>query len=327
MRLIFASFAGSTAVCILIHAYLLMSSASLFDSLNNVNSRLWMLTLRPVHRAHKLPCLVSRWAHRIPPRMVFTYKFDLLKAAPASLSWRERIFHKNLLNTVKVNGLNGQVTVDFYDDARCHAAISEFNSSLAGHFDREPQGMFKADICRGAALWKEGGLYMDIDLEARQSVWDIIGHKVEFASVREAGENAQKLWDKGDPRFFQALLGTAPQSELMRMYLQYLLEYYNGKRQVSGYVGVHLMGQAYHDTLWHTEKEAVLSHIFREEKLTPATQKSFEGHVAMQRGTGCCCNFIVVDAKTYRVPFYSRAVDASEHNYCVGLFDADEGDG
>jgi len=49
-------------------------------------------------------------------------------------------------------------------DDDCCALLQRVEPKLVPHFDREKKGAYKADICRVAALFEEGGYYFDIDI-------------------------------------------------------------------------------------------------------------------------------------------------------------------
>jgi mannosyltransferase OCH1-like enzyme len=73
--------------------------------------------------------------------------------------------------------LHADAKVLFLTDNDCLASIARVmgpDSPLLDFFRKESHGMYKADICRGAALYEHGGLYMDVDMHARMSLWSAI---------------------------------------------------------------------------------------------------------------------------------------------------------
>ena len=56
--------------------------------------------------------------------------------------------------------------IQFLTDEHCATVLQRVYPKLVEYFHRERHGPSKGDICRGAALWDTGGLYLDVDLLA-----------------------------------------------------------------------------------------------------------------------------------------------------------------
>lgn len=58
----------------------------------------------------------------------------------------------------------------FYDDAACRRLVAEGFPDILDLYDRCPHGVQRADIFRYLVVWREGGLYADMDVECVRSV-------------------------------------------------------------------------------------------------------------------------------------------------------------
>lgn len=234
----------------------------------------------------------------IPNRLIFTYKTNLLTAQPSTLSVPDRVLWSNVRHTIRHHP---GAEVVFLDDAACRALIGRVAGPGLQHaFDLEFEGMYKADLCRGAALWDGGGLYMDVDLLSRTDTRVLLRPGTTYATVVAAtGEG-----------FFQAFWAAAPRHPAVGRYLQYFREYYDSRRSVTWLVGAQLALHAFRDTdvdnastqLWEE------THRDQDPRVDPVS-------VPHQWGRGCCCNYVVLDPVTGVVPFYSRIIGVSKCAY------------
>ena len=99
--------------------------------------------------------------------------------------------------------------------------------------------MYKADICRGAALYETGGLYFDIDIEARMPLWNAIHPTTEFVTTL-VHRDSNHLGN-----FFQAFIGVTGGNWAMKRYLELFVDYYEGRVKVNGPLGVYFLRMAY----------------------------------------------------------------------------------
>lgn len=71
--------------------------------------------------------------------------------------------------------LNPTHKVRLFDDAECRSFIGDqFGGEYAACFDHIPQGPIKADFWRCCILYKEGGIYFDVDVDHRMGVDDYL---------------------------------------------------------------------------------------------------------------------------------------------------------
>lgn len=81
--------------------------------------------------------------------------------------------------------------------------------------------MYKADLCRGAALYETGGLYFDVDIGVRINLWQVLRHSTKFATVRTYGSN---------DGFFQAFLAADSHHPVILRYVQLFSRHFRGEK-------------------------------------------------------------------------------------------------
>lgn len=267
--------------------------------------------------------------YAIPPRLVFTFKFNLLQHQDVSdLSQTDRLILDNVRHTISMYKQRNGVPVDilFWGDSDCVNAISSFGIGDAklSHIDSEAllryykaettPGAIKGDLCRAIALYNLGGYYLDVDLLTRIPLWDLIDPRVDFTTARNAywppppnPDGEKKGHGQG---FFQAVWASRARHPVTLRYL----ELYNdhAKKNTTDILwGVYALESAYNDVM----KDAPTV-------LTTTSQLIQEGwleegkdlDVPRLNGTGCCCHAVVRVNST--VAFYSRAPGTGGSNSC-----------
>ena len=193
------------------------------------------------------------------------------------------------------------------------ASNSDKAQQLVDYFDHERAGMYKADLCRGAALWETGGLYFDVDLGVRMNV-------ITALEQSRQAKNASKttfctvLVHRRSHRpgaFFQAFIGVTPRNAMMKRYVELFLDYYQGKLpEYKGEpLGVVLLKRAMDEILVQDPKVAETIDLWQEVLYTPKMEPVLGKMVPYPTwGTRRACKFIVLTSvKTpFSVPFYSR---------------------
>ena len=148
-----------------------------------------------------------------------------------------------------------ELKVLFWTDEDCIASLNRTKPALVPYFIAEREGMYKADICRGSALLENGGFYLDVDVGVRHDLWKDLKLHTEFVTAKV--HQASNWVGKG---FFQAILGSAPQSPILKRYLELFEEHYNGSRKIGkGPLGVLLLFQA-----WNETHEGIPSELYQE---------------------------------------------------------------
>ena len=180
--------------------------------------------------------------HAIPSILIFTYHTNLLTTLESDLGDEEDVaLAHNVRSIISLHTNDSSTTttttttVRFLTDEDCIDSIRMalgHDTNLTTYFTTEKHGMYKADICRGAALYESGGLYFDVDIEARMSMFHVLHTQTRFVTTlvhKDSNHHGM---------FFQAFIGSTPQHPILKRYLELFVLYYEGKVDVSGPLGV-----------------------------------------------------------------------------------------
>ena len=129
-------------------------------------------------------------------------------------------------------------------------AADAIANELISYFQNERTGMYKADLCRGVALYETGGIYMDIDLGIRMNLYDVLLDTSEFVTVKV---HTQSHYPGA---FFQAFIAAVPYHDVIHRYIELFLLYY--RRIViieKGPIGVILLKRAYDEIQYEQEQQ------------------------------------------------------------------------
>ena len=227
--------------------------------------------------------------HAVPNILIFTHAVNLLEDVD-----NDDVELEALRDNVRsIIALHPDAQVRFLTDQDCEASLRAVNlTHLIPYFRHEPQGMYKGDLCRGAALWENGGVYLDVDLGVRKNLWGVLDPATELATVRvyEGSRFA--------PGFFQAFWAATPRHAVTGEYLRLFAEYYEQGTAVDGLLGVTLLQQAY-DAIEPEHAELWQEHYYRE------NDPLFTGVYPPNQGKQRACRY-VVSTPSGVVPFYSR---------------------
>ena len=250
--------------------------------------------------------------HIIPSTLIFTYHTNLLTTPASELNDEEDValsynvkqiisLHNNDNNSTSSSTNNNKYNnVRFLNDDDCIKSIKYAlgpDTNLTTYFTNEEHGMYKADICRGAALYESGGLYFDIDIEARMSIWNVISHQTEFVTTF-VHKDSNHLGG-----FFQAFIGVIPHSTIMKRYLELFVLYYEGELNVNGPLGVYFLRMAYDAIIGktHNENDGTID-LWQEVRYTP---QRFPYVTRDRWGERRACQMLVV-AKSIKVEGFER---------------------
>jgi len=234
--------------------------------------------------------------HSIPPTIIFTYHTNLLTTPVEELVDEEDVaLSQNVKNIIS---LHPESKVRFLNDDDCLNSIQYAlgkDTNLTTYFTNESQGMYKADICRGAALYETGGLYFDIDIEPRMALWDVIAPRTEFVTTF-VHKDSNHLGG-----FFQAFIGVTPRHEIMKRYLELFVKYYEGEVQVKGPLGVYFLRMAYDELYPVNEAKPDTVDLWQEIRYSPELFPD----VKRKWGKRRACQMLVV-AKAMEVGTFKR---------------------
>lgn len=254
----------------------------------------------------------------IPAILHFTYKQSLLEARYTDGATRDAQLADNVHHTVLVNKAAHDKTM-FWDDEQCRAllATAPYGDTLLSAFNRESHGMFKGDICRGAALYKYGGWYLDVDLLARQPVAEVARPDTTFVSCFENSGGG----------LFNALMAATPRHPVIRDYLKALRDNYTGQKSLlevgDGKLGVQALMRAYEQ---HEAALGTTAVLLEEVHAAKAGVPGLSGALKQRNASAevwfrdvNACDFAIYDPVSKRVPFYSRvATHVSDMSaYCA----------
>lgn len=261
-------------------------------------------------------------AAKIPRTLWFTYSHNIL------LTGEPRHFYDNIQKTIasyRAAWKNNCVKVNFLTNDACLDLLKRVEPRLVDAFRYETRGMYKADICRAAALYESGGYYFDVDVEVIAPLIldnegdQTVNQNISFVTAR-SGWNRETV--------FQAILASAPRHVILNETLHKMVQHYdralirhsversppeidfeyekqleqqNGGRWL---MGTNTMGEA----LRNVTLDGTL--FLQEEHLRQ--YKVMHGQEIERRGSKFNCHYVVVDPRTSRVHFYSRIVGSRE---------------
>jgi len=229
----------------------------------------------------------------IPTTLIFTDADNILETK------EPKEIYQNVVNTIELfeNAwremyAKPHIRVIFLSDKRCSKVIKEVFPVLSQHFDNEAKGPHKGDVCRNAALYKYGGYYFDTDMKTVKPL--ILDRSITFATVLEPYLN----------NFFNSFIAAAPGHPIIRKAMEAMQYHYEGI--VDGFIdslGPRTLKWA-HDRVSQEVRDT--SFLLEEIALERREYRKMYSQIPLQKGYGCCCNFVVHDPNAKEVYFYSR---------------------
>jgi len=263
----------------------------------------------------------------IPRILHWTYAKDLLhRDERVPLDAAEEILADNVARTALVHG-DWAKDFMFWTDASCLQEASKtayfevFRDYLPGL-----EGKYRADICRGIALWEHGGLYLDVDLLSRESASQWLKPWATFVTAREPlapkGEVRTEDFEGG---FFQAVMGAHPRHPIVKAYLDVWFDHLTGLKPMIDPRGWKMQygPQALKRAIRNVDAEfdktlaegTSLSVQYLQERRQYTLGGVYPPNDPVVPGEGCCCN-AVVESQPGRTIFHSR-VGLPEAALCV----------
>jgi hypothetical protein len=240
----------------------------------------------------------------IPQILHMTYNKNLLlpsSSAASDFSDHDHLLRQNVENTALVFG--PEFAVLFHGNNECEHLLRATNySALIPYFRAETKGMYKGDICRGAALLSSnGGFYIDIDVRLL-TPFHLNLVDVDFVTLRL----------RSKPEYFQAVMGVSAEGlPIISKYMDMLLEYYMHKWKPSGHLGTSALYVA------HRQFPSTRSKLFDETLLSrvngtgvPKQEGSWGDEIAPPH-----CNRVIYDATKGVVVAFSGSLEQQKGAY------------
>mmetsp|Transcript_24558 Transcript_24558/g.53140 ORF Transcript_24558/g.53140 Transcript_24558/m.53140 type:complete len:454 (-) Transcript_24558:74-1435(-) len=196
----------------------------------------------------------------IPRRLIFTFSYNLIAPLKSDIPFNYKDpLTANVLHTIETYRKHWeasdaeaksqsnqhpkeQIVVSFLSDYACLELIEKAEPRLVVHFQDEKLGEYKADICRIAELYINGGYYFDIDIGVLEAIDfdnfhlpartpDAVGH------LKGVGWNTLEQPMEDDivtfatvynrqGRLFQAFVAAMPGHPVLKKALDYMVAYY-----------------------------------------------------------------------------------------------------
>jgi hypothetical protein len=110
--------------------------------------------------------------------------------------------------------LNPDYTIELFDDNRCRMFLKAYYPPLVLHiFNLIPKGPIKADLWRICVLLKNGGIYVDADIEPIVPLCEYLDSNADFVTCRAYSKNPKRNFNpnlivsqKNNPILRKALL-------------------------------------------------------------------------------------------------------------------------
>lgn len=192
----------------------------------------------------------------IPRRLIFTYSYNLIAPSKSDIPFNFKDpLTANVLHTVETYRKHWEasdakaksqskepVIVSFLSDYACLEVIEKSEPRLIEHFQNEQLGEYKADICRIAELYINGGYYFDIDIGVLEPV-DFDNFHLSAATPDAVGHLKAVGWNtlerpmeddivtfatvyNRQGRLFQAFAAAMPGHPVLKKALDYMVAYY-----------------------------------------------------------------------------------------------------
>lgn len=118
-------------------------------------------------------------------------------------------------------GLSKDVYVRYFNDSHCRAYIEQnYDEELTSFFDSEKFGSFRGDLCRAAILAREGGFYVDLDMQLRVPLTKLVDDATTFMTARSYINGA-----------LNALIATTPDNPVMSATISQIRKWYRNETE------------------------------------------------------------------------------------------------
>lgn len=116
-------------------------------------------------------------------------------------------------------GITPEQHVRYFNNGACRTYLEKYDPDLVPYFDSETHGSYQGDLCRTAVLAREGGFYVDLDMQLRVPLHSLVDDETTFMTARAAyGAGA-----------LNAIIATVPDSPVMRGVLASMRKWYRNE--------------------------------------------------------------------------------------------------
>merc|ERR1719161_2001931 len=226
----------------------------------------------------------------------WTHPFELISSNSleySELELEEQLLIENVRNTLR---LHKPSSVHFLDTHACESATMKISKEFLEIYKGQPDLRYRADICRVAALYLEGGYYLDDDMLSYQPVQPLINKDTDFASVLGADKVT----------FFQSFMAATPCHPVLKRIIEMMLEasrpdppeqYHHG-----AFLGPVTLKLAY------DEVKPSNAQLFHEDRCDPNGLEDIYDFAPWHKMQTFehSCEFCVYDEATKKLPWCSR---------------------
>ena len=161
-------------------------------------------------------------------------------------TWKTSKVSKNVYDIIQQTIRdNPEYEYYFYSDEKCQEYLLEnYGQSYVDAFNSILPGAYKADFWRYAILAKEGGVYIDLDMQLLKPLRDILDQELDYYYVRDIPNGA----------IYQAFLACIPNEPIMIATCTKCFENINNKSMgnwssVLSITGPLMMGDMYNQSI------------------------------------------------------------------------------
>jgi len=195
-------------------AFLIFMRVSILSFCTESKTRLLRRELEGPAYDHKPGSMIKP---RIPRQLILTGPVDSLQEMSALVQRKVQL----LLNR------DPDMELHWLGDKLCAEYISQHSSKkLLYAFNHEPRGALRGDICRTAVLFREGGYYIDLDVELLLPMHKLVDKSTSFMSVFESFAD-----DQGPSGgILNAIMAVEPGSRVLKQTLKHIEKWYQRGR-------------------------------------------------------------------------------------------------
>jgi hypothetical protein len=158
----------------------------------------------------KLDTKMEKKPIRIPKKIFLTGPFS---------NFSEVVRRRGSASLASWLGLSDDLSIHYFNDSSCGDYIKDYyDDELLHYFKNESRGSFRGDICRTAILLRDGGFYIDLDMQLRVNLTELIDDSTTFMTARSAFDGC-----------LNALIAAVPNSPVLNATLDHMRKWYRNE--------------------------------------------------------------------------------------------------